>query len=594
MPNARIRRLVLATAATLLATHAAVAQLKPEQLALICNANSETSRQLAVNYAHARNVPRDRIIALDLPLDEDMDRVAFERDLRGPLRAALESRGLADTVRCLVTFYDVPLRVGPVVTSPAARDIAMRLDLEYAAMLRRVLDQCEALERIGQPAGTPNGRRGGPGMRSDLKDVLEHYERVKTEAAARVSAASESDAADLHRDLMAVLRETQGPLSLMQNVRIPPESADPRARMRAIQMRQNAALMSQQIAESLDHAPESEAREQAREMVRQALGTVGALSRLDNDRRQLRGEDTLAAVDSELALLWYETYPEFVWVYNPDNPRTLPGILRGPVEAPQPGSRPPMMVARLDGPNPRVVQRMFDDAIAAEKSGLAGNVFIDASAAKAVPGYKECNDNLIELARLVDDRTSLRVTLDTRTELFGRGDCPNTALYCGWYSHKQYVPAFEFVRGAVAFHVASSEAVSLRDPRAAYWCKGLLEDGAAVTVGPVHEPYLAAFPMPTDFFGLLLTGEYTVAECYHLSEPLLSWMMILIGDPLYRPFAANPQLRVDDIYAPDLVERLAPPLGRARPVATAPAAEDDVSPDAGGRRDAASPVDDDR
>jgi uncharacterized protein (TIGR03790 family) len=364
----------------------------------------------------------------------------------------------------------------------------------------------------------------------------------------------------------------------MQSVRVPADGGDARLRMRAAAIQQNARAIQQRIAALLDQPPESAAREEARAAVRAALGSVGALSRVDHDRRQLRQEETVAAVDSELALLWYESYPAYLWVYNPANPRTGPAMIRGSVEAPRPGERPLMMVARLDGPNPAIVQRMFEDAIATEKAGLSGAAYVDASYAKSTGGYKACNDNLIALAELLSEHTHIHATLDLRTELFGRGDCPNAALYCGWYSHKIYVPAFEFVRGAIGFHVASSEAVSLRGARAEYWCKGLLEDGAAATIGPVHEPYLAAFPMPTDFFGLLLTGQYSLAECYHISNPLLSWMMILIGDPLYRPFAANPQLTVSDVFPPPLAERVPPPLGGTPAVASAPAGEDHGSP----------------
>ena len=64
----------------------------------------------------------------------------------------------------------------------------------------------------------------------------------------------------------------------------------------------------------------------------------------------------------------------------------------------------------------------------------------------------------------------------------------------------------------------------------------MLEDGAAATVGPVSEPYLQAFPVPEVFFGTLLDGYYTLAETYFLSLPYISWQMVLVGDPLYRPF----------------------------------------------------------
>ena len=38
------------------------------------------------------------------------------------------------------------------------------------------------------------------------------------------------------------------------------------------------------------------------------------------------------------------------------------------------------------------------------------------------------------------------------------------------------------------------------------------------------------------FFGLLVEGYLTMAECYAAGTPYMSWRMVLIGDPLYRPF----------------------------------------------------------
>jgi hypothetical protein len=64
----------------------------------------------------------------------------------------------------------------------------------------------------------------------------------------------------------------------------------------------------------------------------------------------------------------------------------------------------------------------------------------------------------------------------------------------------------------------------------------MIEKGACATLGPVGEPYVQAFPMPELFFGFLTEGVLSLAECYMVSLPFLSWKMVLIGDPLYRPF----------------------------------------------------------
>ena len=128
------------------------------------------------------------------------------------------------------------------------------------------------------------------------------------------------------------------------------------------------------------------------------------------------------------------------------------------------------------------------------------------------------------------------VALEDTGKLFQPGECPRAALYCGWYSLARYIDAFEWVPGAIGYHIASSECQTLRQGNSQVWCKRMLEEGVAVTIGPVDEPYVEAFPLPDIFFRALTEGMLTVAESYLLSVPYLSWKMVLVGDPLYRPF----------------------------------------------------------
>jgi uncharacterized protein (TIGR03790 family) len=137
-------------------------------------------------------------------------------------------------------------------------------------------------------------------------------------------------------------------------------------------------------------------------------------------------------------------------------------------------------------------------------------------------------------------QTDIEVVVDDKPGLFQAGQCPEAALYCGWYSLGKYVDAFDWSPGAVGYHLASSEAATLHDANSQVWCKRMLEDGVAATIGPVYEPYLFAFPRPEEFFALLLRGELTLVECYYRTQPLNSWMMVLVGDPLYRPYKAHP------------------------------------------------------
>jgi uncharacterized protein (TIGR03790 family) len=267
---------------------------------------------------------------------------------------------------------------------------------------------------------------------------------------------------------------------------------------------------------------------------------------LEIKRGPLRHDETQAAVDSELALLWESDYSLYRWQPNPRYFR-LPEDVAKQFPAVVP-------TCRLDGPTPDLVKRLIDDSIATEKEGLTGKVYVDARGIKwdkksdpKGTGYGGYDESLREMAALLDKEAKLTVILDDKPELFAVGSCPEAALYCGWYSHAQFVDCCKFQRGAVAYHIASSEAVSLRKPDSKYWCKNLLEKGACVTLGPVAEPYTVGFPKPAEFFGLLVSGEYTVAECYWKTAYFTSWMTTFVGDPLYNPYKKTPKLKSKDV-----------------------------------------------
>jgi len=246
------------------------------------------------------------------------------------------------------------------------------------------------------------------------------------------------------------------------------------------------------------------------------------LAQIQMDMDRIAGKETEASVDSELSLVLCNTYELYRW---------QPNALRS--AAPQPFKT--LMVSRLDGPNYGVAKGLIDKALATEEKGLIGTAYIDSRGLFAKDMYSYFDQSLRDLAILTRLRTPLPVEEERTKALFPPGSCPQTALYCGWYSLKKYVDAFDFVDGAVGFHIASLEAARLRDPNSTQWCPAMLMDGITATLGAVAEPYLHAFPEPKAFFQALFDGHCLV-EAFYLTNPFNSWQMLLIGDPLYRPF----------------------------------------------------------
>ncbi len=273
------------------------------------------------------------------------------------------------------------------------------------------------------------------------------------------------------------------------------------------------------------------------------------LAKVEAEMLILAKRESKASVDSEMMLLWWDNYHLARWIMNPLHWQAGTRYRQG---------KPPvMMTARLDGPSPEIVRRLIDDAIAVEKTGLSGKVYVDARGLafdKNNPrenggyGYGGYDESMRETAAMFKT-AKWNVTLDDKEPLFTPKSCPDTALYCGWYSHGHYVDCCTFQRGAVAWHLASSEAVTLRKPESTLWCPKLLQAGVAVTLGPVAEPYTVGFPKPAEFFGMLATGKYTLAEVNAKTTTFASWMMVCIGDPLYTPFKNKKVFADADLFA---------------------------------------------
>jgi uncharacterized protein (TIGR03790 family) len=257
------------------------------------------------------------------------------------------------------------------------------------------------------------------------------------------------------------------------------------------------------------------------------------LSTIKNKILKFQYASRSASLDSEIALVLEEHYELEGWVPNPYflgyRGKRIQGL-----------PKDVLMVSRLDGPSAEIVRRMIDDSLLAEEHGLQGTAYFDARWSepeqRKTSGYAFYDQSIHRAAKLVKKSNVVPVIVNDKPALFQPGDCPQAALYCGWYSLKKYIDAFSWRPGAVGYHIASGECTTLKGQNSNVWCKMMIEKGVAATLGPVSEPYVQDFPPPEVFFGLLLEGRLTLAECFAASSPFWSWKMVLIGDPLYCPF----------------------------------------------------------
>ena len=491
--------------------------LTPQEVLVVANGKDKDSVALGRYYVKARGIPEKNLLIIKTSKSPYVSRDHYEKHIRQPIREYLLANKLVKQIRCICLMWGVPVRV----QAPHAREVVRlrrKLWIDHG-LLARVCKTFPAaktngltpLEKLFE-SPLPSLPRKLPKVKDLTRNISKLLEEKLAEAG-RISDPGKRRIAS--RQLMALQLELNGLRGLIRHIeQVKPEGApdvkDLKKQLTEVQVRltryRRAAKTAGNILAKLNAT----------------LRADGLIAVSGSIGKQVYRDRADAAVDSELAALWWNDYA----VVGP-----LPNTLHWRAAAAAKGGRlrVTLMAARIDGPSAKDSRRIIADSIATEKVGLTGTMYIDAGG----PHVKY---------EIHLQNTKIKIVLDENKAIFPKASCPDAALYVGWYSLRKYVPAFTWNRGAVGWHIASFEAQRLRSPKANEWCPKMIQNGVAATLGAVAEPYLGAFPLPEDFFGLLLTGKYTLAECYWRTVPHLSWRMTLIGDPLYNPFKAAPQV----------------------------------------------------
>jgi uncharacterized protein (TIGR03790 family) len=555
-----------------------LADLQPGDVAIIAARGNAESDALAKYYARVRGVPAANICLVDVPQGEVCPRDTWRWGIRPEIQKWLVEHDPQQKIRCLVTVWGVPLKIGPASPDAQSQRHQQFLAAERTHRLELLGQVLDGFDRIAPDASTaeggekttsvtaeedgsnaasansqpgklapnPNQPAGGAVDQSDseLSRIQTRLESALQRAQARLANLPEGDSRNRNQLQLQQLATAAGGL----NVLLPALSqrlagdaagnAQARSEFDMIRGRMAGYLETKALLEQMPVNLQFDALILA--VLERASGLIGTVQWLDQQLQLVKKNETAASFDSELALvMWPEDYQLLRW---------QPNYLRTAFSNSQlPAAYRTLMVSRIDAPTLRLAKGLIDTAIEVEKKGLRGKVYIDArgladagSQNQQQGSHADYDHSLSITATGIKEQTDLEVVLEATPQLFQPGQCPDAALYCGWYSLAKYVDAFDWAPGAVAYHLASSEADTLRSPASQVWCKKLLEDGVCATIGPVYEPYLSAFPRPNEFFALLLQGDLTLVECYARSNPFNSWMMILVGDPLYRPFKAGP------------------------------------------------------
>ena len=520
------------------------AELQPDQVVILANSNSPESLAVASYYAAQRGVLTTHIVLLDLPLHDNLTRQEYEESVVAPLRRTLEAKQLASTTRVIVTTYGIPLRVeAPMLSKDEKVWLAEAQSLVKTSRAR--LEQFQRTFEQMTP-GSPKIESLPPNSAQEILEMartmalLTRVDRSWRAAAQHVQQLPQSGSERVSRELLQLTQQYGGWGILLQKeagAGRPGSSAD----------NQTMAVWRKILEQTspywagLGREPIRSQRQLIYRWTEQLFGVRGVLELASNEVDLLTYRYADASLDSELSFLWWDRdlYP-VAWRWG--NPLFQDS-------AAIPDDLPTLMVSRLDAPTAELAKGLVDQALQAERSGLQGTLYFDARGLKAKDAtdtYGVYDQSLRDAAEVAKQQSEYRVVLDNvEATLSKPGSAPDVALYIGWYRLRSYEDAFTFKPGAIGYHMASAEAITVHDRGERGWCKNALERGITATLGSVGEPYLDAFPEPARFTTLLLTGKYSLAEVYYLTSRYVSWRMVLFGDPLYNPMKGRSRPTTD-------------------------------------------------
>ncbi len=231
-----------------------------------------------------------------------------------------------------------------------------------------------------------------------------------------------------------------------------------------------------------------------------------------------------AAVDSELAALAQNESKRHGYVNNPIFRKATPSQWELDTV---------VRVARLDGPSFPAARSLVDSALTAERQGLVGRALVDIGGPHKLGDtwFGEAAEELLAAGWPTQvDREKAALLATARAD--------GLAFYLGWYQSSVAGPFraedYAFPPGAIALHLHSFSARSLRSFNNGGWVGPLVGRGVAATFGNVYEPYLEFTHQPQLLVRALLGGA-TLGKAAYFAMPVLSWQSVVLGDPLYRP-----------------------------------------------------------
>ncbi len=300
------------------------------------------------------------------------------------------------------------------------------------------------------------------------------------------------------------------------------------------------------------------AQHQAQDRIHFIVLTKGIPLRINGGK----DESAAASVDSELSLLYRRMTGEQVGIAGPlPNPYFLGTKPLSEARLFTRNAFSLYLVTRLDGFTPADVIGLIDRAASPSTDG---RFILDGKASfrDAGNGWLRQSADRLRAAGLPSDRVAYDESATVLT------DQVDVLGYYSWGSNDPAITRrdfnLSFQPGAIGGMFVSTDGRTFREPPPdwklpswtdkASWFAGtpqslagdLIRAGITGVSGHVAEPLLGNTIRPEILFPAYLAG-FSLAEAYYLAMPSLSWMTVVVGDPLCSPFGKETTAAQDDV-----------------------------------------------
>ncbi|MBN2296160.1 MAG: hypothetical protein JXM70_27260, partial [Pirellulales bacterium] len=270
-------------AVTMLWAATAWATLLPDEVAIIAMSSSKESRHIAEYYAKARGIPSSHILLLDGKPQVRIRQVTWEKYTRPAIIKFLQRRDLNDKIRCLVTCWDVPLRIdAKLAASQDFQERKIALSQERIARVASFDKMITELDAIGETQ-PPRAKPPIPGNIDDEQLKNSFNAAMQGVQKRNHAMTSEDDKARVRAALEKAYYKASGTAGMLQMI-TPRSKTEKSSTENVAQRGLLIGLLQglQQAISSMEGMPDSVARDQQiLDLVETRTGLFGTIRWID-------------------------------------------------------------------------------------------------------------------------------------------------------------------------------------------------------------------------------------------------------------------------------------------------------------------------